>query len=98
MSALWIHLITPIPISLAQPLVEGLLNQVVCLDSRIQTIIPQDLLDSRETIRRALEKTQLELVEAAGPMPENCIRRNGLISAMPRMPVGRSWNAATASA
>jgi uncharacterized protein YbjT (DUF2867 family) len=63
MSALWIHLITPIPASLAQPLVEGLLNQVVCLDTRIQPIIPQELLDSRETIRRALENTQLQCVE-----------------------------------
>ncbi len=63
MSALWIHLITPIPASLAQPLVEGLLNRVVCLDTRIQPIIPQELLDSRETIRRALEKTRMQLVE-----------------------------------
>jgi uncharacterized protein YbjT (DUF2867 family) len=63
MSALWVHLITPIPVSIAQPLVEGLLNRVVCLDTRIQVIIPQELLDSRETIRRALEKTQLQHVE-----------------------------------
>ena len=63
MSALWIHFITPIPASIAQPLVEGLLNRVVCLDTRIQTIIPQELLDTRETIRRALEKTQLQSVE-----------------------------------
>jgi uncharacterized protein YbjT (DUF2867 family) len=63
MSAFWIHLITPIPVSIALPLVEGLLNRVVCLDTRIQSIIPQDLLDSRETIRRALEKTQLQSVE-----------------------------------
>jgi uncharacterized protein YbjT (DUF2867 family) len=64
MSALWIHLITPIPASIAQPLVEGLLNRVVCLDTRIQSLVPQDLLDSRATIRRALEKTQLQRVEA----------------------------------
>ena len=63
MSAFWIHLITPIPASIAQPLVEGLLNRVICLDTRIQTIIPQQLLDSREAIRRALEKTQLRHVE-----------------------------------
>lgn len=63
MSAIWIHLITPIPASIAQPLVEGLMNRVVCLDSRIQGIIPQTLLDSRETIRRALEKTKSLVVE-----------------------------------
>ena len=38
---------------------------MVCLDTRIQAIIPQDLLDSRATIRRALEKTQLQLVEGS---------------------------------
>jgi uncharacterized protein YndB with AHSA1/START domain len=63
MSALWIHFITPIPVSIALPLVEGLLNRVVCLDTQVQAIIPQDLLDTRETIRRALEKTQLQRVE-----------------------------------
>ena len=62
-SALWIHLVAPIPAWLAQPLVEGLLNRVVCLDTRIQPIIPQELLDSRETIRRALEKTRKQLGE-----------------------------------
>jgi len=65
LSAIWIHLITPIPISIARPLIEGLMNQVICLDNRIQVIIPQDLLDSRATIRRALEKTRLELVEGS---------------------------------
>lgn len=63
LSALWVHLITPIPASLAQPLAEGLLNKVVCLDNRITTIIPQELLDCRETIRRALEKVQRQIVE-----------------------------------
>lgn len=64
MSAIWIHLVTPIPLAIAQPLVEGLLNRVVCLDSRIQAVIPQTLLDTRETIRRALEKTRSQCVEA----------------------------------
>lgn len=65
MSALWIHLTTPIPISIARPLIEGLLNRVVCVDTRIQAIIPQELLDSRASIRRALEKTQLQLVDVS---------------------------------
>jgi uncharacterized protein YbjT (DUF2867 family) len=64
MSAIFIHLVTPIPLSLAQPLVEGLLNRVVCLDTRIQVLIPQRLLDCRETIRRALKKTEEHCVEA----------------------------------
>jgi len=64
LSSLWIHLITPIPASLAGPLTEGLLNKVVCLDNRILSIIPQELIDCRETIRRALEMIEQQRVEA----------------------------------
>lgn len=64
LSSLWIHLITPIPASLAGPLTEGLLNKVVCADNRIVSIIPQKLMDCRSTIRRALEKIEQQKVEA----------------------------------
>jgi hypothetical protein len=63
LSALWIHLVTPVPSSIAQPLAEGLLNTVVCLDNRIRTLIPQRLLTCRETIRKALEKIEQQRVE-----------------------------------
>lgn len=58
LSSYWIHLITPVPASLARPLAEGLRNPVVCVDRRIRTIIPQDLLDCRGAIREALRKTR----------------------------------------
>lgn len=64
LSSLWIHFITPIPASLAGPLTEGLLNRVVCLDNRITTIIPQELMDCRSTIERAIEKIEQHIVEA----------------------------------
>ena len=54
LSSLWIHLVTPIPAYIARPLTEGLRNRVVCEDNRIKSIIPQDLLDSREAISSAL--------------------------------------------
>ncbi len=63
LSAVWIHLITPVPASIAEPLAAGLANEVVCEDSRIRSIIPLRLLDSRETIRMALEKVQQQCVE-----------------------------------
>lgn len=63
LSALWIHLITPIPSSIARPLSEGLRNRVVCQDNRIRSIIPQELLDCRETIRRALERIEQQRIE-----------------------------------
>jgi uncharacterized protein YbjT (DUF2867 family)/uncharacterized protein YndB with AHSA1/START domain len=63
LSSYWIHLVTPVPASLAQPLAQGLANPVVCLDNRIREIIPQDLLDCRATIRLALQRVEQQRVE-----------------------------------
>ena len=62
-SSYWIHLITPIPSSIARPLAEGLRNPVICHDNRIRDIIPQELLDCRQTIRLALEKIEQERLD-----------------------------------
>lgn len=56
LSSYWIHLITPIPSSLAKPLAEGLRNPMVCQENRIQEIIPQKLLTPQEAIKKALHK------------------------------------------
>lgn len=63
LSSYWIHLVTPIPASLAQPLAEGLANPVVCQDNRIRDLIPQELLDCRQTIRLALQRIEQQRVE-----------------------------------
>ena len=63
LSAYWIHLITPVPSSIARPLAEGLRNAVICHDNRIREIIPQELLDCRQTIRLALQRIQQERVD-----------------------------------
>ena len=72
LSSYWIHLVTPVPASLAQPLAAGLANPVVCLDNRIREIIPQELLDCRQTIRLALQRIEQQRVETcwsdAGPL------------------------------
>ena len=62
-SAYWIHLISPLPASIAVPLIEGLKNPVVCKENRITDIIPQHLLSCRIAIRLALERIQQEYVE-----------------------------------
>ncbi len=36
LSALWIHLISPVPASIAMPLTEGLTSDAVCTENRIQ--------------------------------------------------------------
>jgi uncharacterized protein YbjT (DUF2867 family) len=56
LSAYWIHLISPVPASIALPLTEGLTSAAVCKENRIQAIIPQELLSCREAIRLALER------------------------------------------
>jgi hypothetical protein len=63
LSAYWIHLITPVPASIARPLTEGLTSDAVCADNRIRSIIPQRLLSCREAIRTTLERIRQEQVD-----------------------------------
>ena len=63
LSALWIHLISPVPTSIALPLTEGLTSEAVCTENRIQSIIPQRLLSCREAIRLALDRLKQEQVD-----------------------------------
>jgi uncharacterized protein YbjT (DUF2867 family) len=65
LSALWIHLVTPVPAALARPLAEGLRNRVVCRETRIRQLIPQDLFSCREAIRRALDRQRQQDVESS---------------------------------
>ncbi|CAN2046269.1 DUF2867 domain-containing protein [Candidatus Magnetomoraceae bacterium gMMP-1] len=72
LSAYWIHIISPVPTSIAIPLTMGLRNPVICQEHRIRKIIPQKLLTCRKTIRLALERIKQERVETrwsdAGPL------------------------------
>ncbi len=63
LSSLWIHLVTPVPVSIARPLAEGLSLPTVCMENTIQQIIPQDLITCREAIRRALDRVRQEQVD-----------------------------------
>jgi uncharacterized protein YbjT (DUF2867 family) len=65
LSSLWIHLVMPVPVAIARPLVEGLRNRVVCRDQRIRELIPQELLDCRQAIRRALDRERQQQVESS---------------------------------
>ncbi len=62
-SSYFIHLLTPIPSSIARPLAEGLRNPVICQDQRIRHIIPQELLDCRQTIRLALDRVEQQRID-----------------------------------
>lgn len=73
LSALWIHLVTPISARMARPLAEGLRNRVVVSDDSAARLMPQPLLTARDAIRIALEAEARFDVEsawsAAGPVP-----------------------------
>jgi len=72
LSSYWIHLITPLPSALARPLAESLRNPMICRDTRIRSIIPQEWVSPRQAIRLALEHTRRNRIETcwmdAGPV------------------------------
>ncbi|HAS87713.1 MAG TPA: DUF2867 domain-containing protein [Desulfovibrio sp.] len=63
LSSYWLGLVSPVPASLAKPLVQGLRNRVVCKDFRIREIMPRELTDCRTAIRRALDRVAQEVVD-----------------------------------
>jgi uncharacterized protein YbjT (DUF2867 family) len=63
LSAKWIHLVTPVPASIAQPLAEGLSIPVVCKDDTIREFVPVPLISCEEAIRTALDRVQQEQVD-----------------------------------
>jgi uncharacterized protein YbjT (DUF2867 family) len=74
LSSYWIHLVTPVPSSIAVPLAQGLSTPVVCSENRIRSIIPQTLLSCRESIQLALERLTQDRMDTcwmdAGPLQE----------------------------
>ena len=64
LSSFWVSMITPVPRTLIHSLIDGLKNEVVCRNSTIRELVPQELLSCREAIRRALEKTEHQKVES----------------------------------
>ncbi len=84
LSSYWIHLVTPVPASLARPLAEGLSNPVLCQEQRLATLVPQELLDCRRAIRLALQRQR---APAGGELLERC-----RVSAAGRM--GNFWRSA----
>ena len=63
LSALWIHLISPVPKSIALPLTEGLTSEAVCQENRIKEIIPRKLMTCRQAIRLAIDRLQQQKVD-----------------------------------
>lgn len=54
LSSRWVGLVTPLPLGLARPLVESLVNEVIVHDHAIEELLPGRLLTYREAVRAAL--------------------------------------------
>lgn len=63
LSSYWLGLVTPVPVSLAKPLILGLKTTAVCRENSIRDIVPLHLLPCREAIRLALRKIEQQAVD-----------------------------------
>ncbi len=55
LSSYWVDLVTDVPSRVARPLIDGLKNEVVCGDQRIQDLVPLHLTLYREAVELALQ-------------------------------------------
>ena len=76
LSSYWVDLITPIPASLARPLIKGLKNDVVCQSDEAQKIFPFQLLGYDEAVRLAFHRTQQGNLETIWSGSESTISQN----------------------
>src|SRR5476649_2211975 len=90
LSSYWVHLVTPIPAAIAQPLIKGLGNEVIVRDDTALRLFPDiELLDFETSVRLALARVQTQGVETAWSdaltssqgdrIPVTLISREGLI-------------------
>ena len=53
LSSRWLYLVTAASYPLAKSLVQSLANETICHDTRIQSLVPQDLLTYQQSIEKA---------------------------------------------
>ena len=58
LSSYWVGLMTPVKPSISMPLIEGLKNEVICRDNRIQGDLPFPLIPFDEAVRLALPEEE----------------------------------------
>lgn len=78
LSSLWIGLVTPLPVGLARPLVDSLVNEVVVTDDAIRAIVPRDPAPMREAFALALRRIQdldVTTTWAGAELPESVTGR-----------------------
>ncbi len=66
LSSYWVHLVTPVPATIARPLIQGLRNDVVVRDHLAHELFPNiQLLDYDTAVRLALDNLKTGRVETA---------------------------------
>jgi uncharacterized protein YbjT (DUF2867 family)/uncharacterized protein YndB with AHSA1/START domain len=66
LSSYWVHLVTPVPATIARPLIQGLRNDVVLRDDTARRLFPQiQPLDYATAVRLALANLETGHVETA---------------------------------
>jgi uncharacterized protein YbjT (DUF2867 family) len=58
LSSYWVGLVTPLPVGLARPLIDSLVNEVVVHDDAITEVVPRECLSLRRAIELALTRTR----------------------------------------
>lgn len=66
LSSYWVHLVTPIPSAIAQPLIDGLRVEVIVTDDRARHLFPQITpMDYETAVARALSSLEASDVETS---------------------------------
>ena len=66
LSSYWVHLVTPIPASVARPLIEGLRNEVIVRDPSARDLFPQiKPMDYHTAVSLALADLEARHVETS---------------------------------
>ena len=66
LSSYWVHLVTPIPSAIAQPLIDGLRNEVVVRNDEARRLFPQiELMGYERAVQLALTRLEAGQVESS---------------------------------
>jgi uncharacterized protein YbjT (DUF2867 family) len=56
LASYWVDLVTPVPSGIARPLIEGLKNEVICLDDRITEYVPIEKTPFKTSVKIAVSE------------------------------------------
>lgn len=65
LSSYWLYFVTSTNFSLAKSLVESLKNHAVCMDQKIQEVIPKKCLSFEESIKRTFDKIEANIIDSS---------------------------------